>query len=105
MNTDEVKLVLDAISTMADGASTAAVWWMVLHYGLKLLTVVFVCGAVVLVVRLITGTMLKLDANQPWVQAGKSVAEAWGAGTAYRCMYTSDHAAIRAAVNAGHDRK
>jgi len=105
MNTEELKFVFDAIGAMADGAATAALWWMVLHYGLKLLTVVAVCAAAVIVVRLITRTVLLTRDEYPWVQAGKSVAEAWGAGTAYTHMAKTDHDAIRAAINAAYNRK
>lgn len=80
MNTDELKLVLETIGQIADGGTTAAIVWMVLHYVAPLLQTVIVVGGVavgaVYIARIIA-------AANSWVQIGRNVATAYGATNAH----------------------
>ena len=50
MNTEELKMILEAISSLGASGKEAFIWWMVFKYGLSYLTalVLIVAGAIVL---------------------------------------------------------
>lgn len=98
MNTEELKMVLETINNLAGGATDAAIWWIILHYGGQLLvhlSWVFMVGFIVLrLTQAISGT-------SEWSRAGRTVARSWGASNAmFGSMVSSDHDAIARAIAA-----
>ena len=46
MNIEELKLVLETLRSLAGDASSAAIWWMALHYSFELLKVAAITGTI-----------------------------------------------------------
>lgn len=94
MNIEELKLILETINSVSQDASTAAIWWMALHYGSMVLGWILfastVFGVVYAVTRLITS-------QSEWSQFGKQVSKAYG-GNGGSYVYDSDEKAIADAI-------
>jgi hypothetical protein len=46
MNAEELKMVLEAITTLSGNAGNAFEWWLIVHYGTKLLALIAVLTGV-----------------------------------------------------------
>lgn len=51
MNAEELKMILDSISSVSSDASRALIWWMLLHYGTTIVGYVISGGVTLLVLR------------------------------------------------------
>lgn len=103
MDAAELKMILDAISTVSGDASRAAVWWMALHYGTKIIGFAVAGVVIVLLARTVAGAVC---GTSEWARLGVEVSRAWGAF----CPSTfnpdhSDRAAIAKAVTAGRKER
>lgn len=94
---EELKLILETIKTISGDASTVAIWWVVLHYGVGILKVLATAGAVVGVVYLVVRGFIS---TSDWANAGKSVSRAYGGSEATFGFYEKDAAAIAKAISA-----
>mgnify|MGYP003544218407 CR=1 FL=1 len=100
MNIEELKLILDTIGQIADGATTAALVWMALHYLTPLIATALVVGGiaacVIYVVRLLIGM-------NEWAELGKAVSRAGGADTS-SSVYSRNQEVIDLAVRLLKDK-
>jgi hypothetical protein len=101
MNEQELRMVLDALRSLSGDASTAAVWWMALHYGTRLFTVLIVVVAVAWTLKTALAYMTGLS---EWQEAGRSVSRAWGGGSG-SFMFNEDKDAIDRAIKAGNKKQ
>ena len=103
MNAEELKTILDAISTVSGNASNAAVWWIALHYGTK---IVGMLAAATTVVWVATAIIRVVAATNAWSSLGAEVSRAWGARTAMPGFIDMDaRRAMRRAVDAALKEK
>lgn len=64
MSTDELKLVLETIGKISQDASTAAVWWLILHYLSQMLVpIAWLIAAIVLGRGLVTAFATSIGGN------------------------------------------
>jgi hypothetical protein len=98
MNIEELKLILETISGVADGATDMVLWWIVLHYGGSLLVHL---AWIVLLGCIAFGGLRFIASMSDWIAAGREVAEAGGAPNAnFGPMNRSDREAIKRVLNA-----
>jgi hypothetical protein len=104
MNPEELKLILDTISTVSGNAGTAAIWWMALHYGSEVVKVALVAGGFIAVSRLIINAVTW---TSEWARLGREVARAWGphCSPISGLVSSTDRAAIRKAVAAAQEAR
>lgn len=103
MNTEELRLVLETISNIAGDAGTAAIVWMALHYGTKLLGMAVVVVPIVLAVVFCARA---ISASMQWSAMGREVSKAWGGcASKYGDPDATDTAALHRAIAAAKDRK
>lgn len=61
MSPDELKMIMDAVSAVSGDAASVAKYWIILHYAIKVLTIVAMAGTLCFVVvkvgKLIAGGM------------------------------------------------
>jgi hypothetical protein len=100
MSTEELKMILEVLTRTTDTASNAAIWWMVLHYGSNLLTILTVIGGLCIGVWLICRAAVTAG---EWGQAARNVAKSWG-GRGETYLYTADRDALNRAMRAGSER-
>jgi hypothetical protein len=55
---DDIRLILETIGRMSDGATHIGTWWLVLHYGIKALAILVLGGGAIFVVRLIVSAVV-----------------------------------------------
>lgn len=95
MNIEELKLILSTINQVSSDASTAAIAWMVLHYGLDFLETVGIALAItwtaVTGIRALTGT-------SEWAEIGRRVVRSHGGRGGYM-VFDEDHKAAERAMN------
>lgn len=75
MNTEEIRLVVDALRQLSGDASTAAIWWMVMRYGAELVVWLAGFGSVVGCVWMLVRA--KVEGNR-WADFGRKIAKAMG---------------------------
>lgn len=64
MSTDELKLVIETIGKISQDASTAAVWWLILHYLSQMLVpLAWLTAAIVLGRGLVTAFATSIGGN------------------------------------------
>lgn len=69
MNTEELKMILEMLGRVSETAGGAVKWWMVMHYGEKVLTTlcatVGISGTIVYVARCMSNFALaEVEANK-----------------------------------------
>ena len=101
MNIEELKLVLEAINQFTSQATTAGIWWAVLHYVLPAITKI--TGFIVAGVVAVKITKYVASTNE-WAAAGRRVSKAYG-GSGYSMMGHNDEQAINNAVTLAIVRK
>lgn len=94
MNIEELKLILSTINQVSSDASTAAVVWMVLHYGLDFLKAVSIAWAVAW--TLVTGIRALAGASE-WAEIGRRIVRSHG-GRAGFSVFDEDHKAAERAM-------
>lgn len=98
MSTDELTMILNAINGMAGDASRAAIWWMALHYGTKIVVALTIAATII---TLGTAAIRAATFTNAWALAGRRVAKAWGGeGGIFSFMMSGDERAIERAINA-----
>lgn len=98
MNAEELKMVLDTINAVSGNASSAAVWWMALHYGTKITGIL---AAATTVVWIASAIIRAFAATNEWSSLGAEVSRAWGARTAMPGFVDGeDRRAMRRAIEA-----
>jgi hypothetical protein len=96
MSIEELKLILSTINQVSSDASTAAIVWLVMHYGIQLIEALCWFGGAVLACWFIGKGIV--NANR-WADLGRQVSRAYGArGDDY--LYESDFVAIDKAIAA-----
>jgi hypothetical protein len=79
MNTEELKMVLDALSKISGDAGGAAQWWLIAHYGSGILQglfwVVGILGGIYMIVTVLAGAIQGAD---EWAAYGKHCARLFG---------------------------
>ena len=94
MTPEELKLILETIKTISGDASTAAVVWVSLHYGVDVLRMLIACITLFSVIYVAVRFFVGMN---EWAALGRSVAKAYKAeGGAY--VYPSDEKAIAKAI-------
>ena len=94
MNIEELKLILETINSVSHDASTAAIWWMALHYGSMVFGWILFASTVFGVVYTVAGLIIS---NSEWGQLGRQVSKAYG-GNGGTYVYGSDEKAIADAI-------
>jgi hypothetical protein len=75
MNIEELKLVLETVSVVADDTKSVAIWYIILNYGasfvLHLVALVGLIGAAITITRYI------VNCNE-WAKIGARLSHSWG---------------------------
>lgn len=94
MNIEELKLILSTINQVSSDASTAAIVWMALHYGLDFLKTLAVAGVLIGVVYVIARTV---SSTSEWAEIGRRIVKAHG-GHGGTYTYDIDEKAVERAM-------
>ena len=95
---DELKMILDTVIQLAATGGNVAIWWLVLHYGVKILLILAGFGAVVASVWLIVSCVNKHSIG---VRSVKAIARAVDESIIiYDPLDTSDLNTILRAIDA-----
>lgn len=87
MNTEELKMVMEALGRLSDTAGNAAQWWLVLHYGQRVFENLLVFGGIVSVVWIVASSIRRATVEgEEWAALGRRVARRMGGnGNAGSC--------------------
>lgn len=91
MDIEQLKLILETIKGLSGDATTVAIWYFVVNYGLSLLQTLVWVGAISYIVgRIVSGlnfeTAMKNETHQAMVQLGEVI----GKGPVMKHSYLGD---------------
>ena len=102
MTTEEIKMILDVLKGVTDGAATVAWVWIAASYGVTLIGwVLSVFGVLAFTVIVARASMR----NDEWAQAGRKVAKAHGGDGEPWFYRDSDVKAIEKAIQSATKEK
>jgi hypothetical protein len=80
MDIEELKLVLETVQGIANGATSVAIWYFVLTYGLSFLSKVMCAGVGIYIVHRIASTVLAVNEDEALLKELRSalIADSYG---------------------------
>ena len=78
MNTEELKIIMDALVSLGEAGKSGFIWWLVLSYGMKYLTILFFIVGLFITVRFVVGKILdSTHGNQLGFEMSKILLEGY----------------------------
>ena len=91
MDIEELKLVLETVQGIANDATSVAIWYFVLTYGLSFLSKVMCAGVGIYIVHRIASTVLAINEDEALLKELRSALDP----TSYGWMSTGERNLIR----------
>jgi len=91
MDIEELKLVLETVQGIANDATSVAIWYFVLTYGLSFLSKVMCAGVGIYIVHRIASTVLAVNEDEALLKELRSAVDP----NSYGWMSTAERNALR----------